>query len=426
MKKYRKRIFDAILARKLQTSGAILVEGIKWCGKTTSCEQAAKSVIYFDEPQKREQNILLAKIDPDEILKGDYPRLIDEWQLAPIIWDAIRYKVDHADSNGIFLLTGSAVPAKEDEMFHSGTGRFSWIKMRPMSLWESGESSGKVSLKELFAGKDPTGARSSVSELPDIAFLLCRGGFPNSLDLPRDLALDPAFDYLEAVVKKDRSRCDGVNRDEERARRLLRSLARLQGTQSSASVISADLEANEASSFDTDTVYSYINALKKIFTIEDMPSWCPNLRSKTPIRTADTRYFADPSIATASLRIGPGGLMNDLKLFGILFETMAVRDLRVYAEASLGEVRHYHDASGLECDAVVYLRDGSYGLVEIKIGGQALIDKGAETLKKLADKIDDTKMQKPSFMMILTAVGDLAYRRPEDGVFVCPIGCLKD
>ena len=194
MKKYRKRIFDAILARKLQTSGAILVEGIKWCGKTTSCEQAAKSVIYFDEPQKREQNILLAKIDSDEILKGDYPRLIDEWQLAPIIWDAIRYKVDHADSNGIFLLTGSAVPAKEDEMFHSGTGRFSWIKMRPMSLWESGESSGKVSLKELFAGKDPTGARSSVSELPDIAFLLCRGGFPNSLDLPRDLALDPAVD----------------------------------------------------------------------------------------------------------------------------------------------------------------------------------------------------------------------------------------
>ena len=239
------------------------------------------------------------------------------------------------------------------------------------------------------------------------------------------MALDASFDYLEAVVKRDISRVDGVSRDEDRARRIMRSYARLQGTQSTAAVIKEDLEVNEAGAFDDDTIYSYINALKRIFAIEDMPAWCPSLRCKTPVRTSDTRYFTDPSIAVAALRIGPGGLMKDLRTFGILFETLAIRDLRVYADARIGEVRHYHDASGLECDAVVYLRDGSYGLVEIKIGGQPLIEKGAATLMKLANKIDVGKMAKPSFLMVLTAVGDCAYRRPDDGVFVCPIGCLR-
>ena len=425
MKSYRTRILDSVIARRALTAGAILVEGIKWCGKTTTCEQAAKSVVYLDDPEKLEHNLLMAKIRPSEILDGAFPRLIDEWQQAPVLWDAIRYRVDHAEERGQYLLTGSAVPADESEIRHSGTGRFAWLKMRPMSLWESGESSGGVSLSELFAGKDPTGARPMLSELPDVAHVICRGGWPTTCGLKGEVALDASFDYLEAVVKRDISRVDGVARDEDRARRIMRSYARLQGTQSTAAVIKEDLAVNESGAFDDDTVYSYINALKRIFAIEDMPAWCPNLRCKTPIRTSDTRYYADPSVATAALRIGPGGLMGDLRTFGFLFETLAVRDLRVYADALMGEVRHYHDASGLECDAVVYLRDGSYGLVEIKIGGQPLIDKGASTLVKLSEKIDTGKMAKPSFLMVLTAVGDLAYRRPDDGVFVCPISALK-
>ena len=425
MKTYRKRILDDLIARRSQTAGAILVEGIKWCGKTTTCEQAVKSVIYLDEPEKREHNLLMAKIRPSEILDGATPRLVDEWQQAPQLWDAIRYRVDHAEKRGLFLLTGSAVPSDDSEIRHSGTGRYSWLKMRTMTLFESGESSGEVSLTDLFAGKDPTGAHPALLELPDIAQVICRGGWPVVCGLKGEVALDASFDYLDAVVKRDISRVDGVARDEDRARRIMRSYARLQGTQSTAAVIKEDLAANESGAFDDDTVYSYINALKRIFAIEDMPAWCPNLRCKTPIRTSDTRYFADPSIATAALRIGPGGLMNDLRTFGLLFETLAIRDLRVYADALMGEVRHYHDASGLECDAVVYLRDGTYGLVEIKIGGQPLIDKGASTLVKLAAKIDTGRMPKPSFLTVLTAIGDCAYRRPEDGVIVCPLSALR-
>lgn len=425
MKTYRSRILDDLIVRRSKTAGAILVEGIKWCGKTTTCEQAAKSVIYLDEPEKREHNLLMAKIRPSEIIDGATPRLIDEWQQAPTLWDAIRYRVDHANERGQFLLTGSSVPSDDSEIRHSGTGRYSWLKMRPMSLFESGESSGEVSLAELFVGTDLTGAHPRISELPDIAQVICRGGWPVVCGLSGEVALDASFDYLEAVVKRDISRVDGVVRDEDRARRIMRSYARLQGTQSTAAIIKEDLAANESGSFDDDTVYSYIRALKHIFAIEDMPAWCPNLRCKTPVRTSDTRYFTDSSIAAAALSIGPGGLMGDLRTLGILFETLAIRDLRVYADALLGEVRHYHDAGGLECDAVIYLRDGSYGLVEIKIGGQSLIDKGASTLLKLSEKIDTVKMPRPSFRMVLTAVGDCAYRRPEDGVFVCPIGCLK-
>jgi predicted AAA+ superfamily ATPase len=297
--------------------------------------------------------------------------------------------------------------------------------MRTMSLYESGESSGEVSLGALFDGADCTGAHPAVSQLPQIAEAICRGGWPVACGMKGEEALDPAFDYLDAVVKRDISKVDGVARNEDRARRLMRSYARLQGTQATASVINADLAMNETGSFDADTVYSYLNALKGIFAIEDMPAWCPNLRCKTPVRTSDTRYFTDPSIATAALRIGPKGLMEDLKTFGFMFETLAVRDLRVYADAHLGDVRHYHDANGLECDAVVSLRDGRYGLIEFKIGGTPLIEHGAETLKKLASRIDTAKMAKPSFMMVLTAVGDCAYTRPDDGVVVCPIGCLK-
>ena len=425
MNNYKKRILDSVMERRFKSAGAILLEGIKWCGKTTTCEQLAKSVIYMDEPEKRDHNLLMARIRPSEVLDGESPRLIDEWQIAPILWDAIRYRVDHADGRGLFLLTGSAVPANEDEMKHSGTGRFAWVKMRTMSLYESGESSGEVSLGALFDGVDCTGAHPAVSQLPEIAKAICRGGWPVACEMAGEESLDPAFDYLDAVVKRDISKVEGVSRNEDRARRLMRSYARLQGTQATAAVINADLASNETSSFDDDTVYSYLNALKRIFAVEDMPAWCPNLRSKTPVRTSDTRYFADPSIATAALRIGPKVLMEDLKTFGFLFETMAVRDLRVYADAHLGDVRHYHDANGLECDAVISLRDGRYGLVEIKLGGAPLIEHGAETLRKLASRLDTTKMSKPSFLMVLTAVGDCAYTRPDDGVVVCPIGCLK-
>ena len=425
MKSYKKRILDMVLERRLRTAGAILLEGIKWCGKTTTCEQFSKSVIYMDEPEKRDHNMLMARIRPSEILDGESPRLIDEWQIAPVLWDSIRYRVDHGNDRGLFLLTGSAVPANEDEMKHSGTGRFAWVKMRTMSLYESGESSGEVSLGTLFDGTDCTGAHPAVSQLPEIAAAICRGGWPVACEMKGEDAFDPAFDYLDAVVKRDISKVDGVARNEDRARRLMSSYARLQGTQATASVIKGDLVANETGTFDEDTVYSYLNALKGIFAIEDMPAWCPNLRSKTPVRTSDTRYFTDPSIATAALRIGPKGLMEDLNTFGFLFETLAVRDLRTYADAHLGDVRHYHDASGLECDAVVSLRDGRYGLVEIKLGGKPLIERGAETLKKLSSRIDTKKTAKPAFLMVLTAVGECAYRRPEDGVFVVPIGSLK-
>ena len=425
MKNYKKRVLDSVLERRFKSAGAILLEGIKWCGKTTTCEQLCKSVIYMDEPEKRDHNVLMARIRPSEVLDGESPRLIDEWQTAPVLWDAIRYRVDHGTGHGLFLLTGSAVPANEDEMKHSGTGRFAWVKMRTMSLYESGESSGEVSLGDLFDGTDCTGAHPAVSQLPEIADAICRGGWPAACELKGEEAFDPAFDYLDAVVKRDISKVDGVSRNEDRARRLMCSYARLQGTQATASVIKADLAANETTSFDDDTVYSYINALKGIFAVEDMPAWCPNLRCKTPVRTSDTRYFADPSIATSALRIGPKRLMDDLKTFGFIFETLAVRDLRVYADAYLGDVRHYHDANGLECDAVVSLRDGRYGLVEVKLGGSPLIERGAETLTKLASRIDTAKMGKPSFLMVLTAVGDCAYRRPEDGVVVVPIGALK-
>ena len=384
----------------------------------------AKSVIYIDEPGKLETNVLLSTTKPERLLDGESPRLIDEWQLTPGLWDVIRYRVDHFNQER-FILTGSSVPPNTDEIRHSGAGRFSWIRMRPMSLWESGESSGEVHLAELFNGIDASGARAMEPDLERLAFLLCRGGWPVACELRGTVALNRAFSYVDAVVKSDISRVDGVRRDETRARRLMRSYARLQGTQATAAVIKADLAENEPHAFSEETVCSYVNAFKKIFVIEDMAAWCPNLRTKAVIRTSDTRYFTDPSMAAASLGVGPEDLLNDIKTFGLLFETMAVRDLRVYAQALNGTVAHYLDAGGLECDAVVHLRNGRYGLVEIKLGGKELIEKGARTLCKLTERIDTVRMKEPSFKMVLTATGDYAYRRPDDNVLVCPISCLR-
>ena len=422
--RYKKRIADILLDRKLEDIGAVLIEGPKWCGKTTCAEQKAKSVIYMNDPKKSSMYMQLAKMSPQTLLEGETPKLIDEWQLAPSLWDTIRFEVDHRDGEGFFILTGSAVPAKTDEIWHTGTGRFARIKMRPMSLWESEDSTGTISLAALFNGSAQT-AITDEKRLEDIAFLLCRGGWPKATLQKKEAALERVFDYYDAVVNADISRVDNVERDAERTKRLMRSYARFQGSQTSISKIKDDMKANDAMTVNDDTIGSYIKALEKIFVIEDMPAWNPNLRSKTAIRTSDTRYFVDPSIAVAALGLGPKDLMNDLNTFGLLFETMCVRDLRVYADALGGTVYHYRDKNGLECDAVVHLRNGSYGLIEIKLGGDNLIEEAAETLKELANKIDTTKMKSPSFMMVLTALGSYAYQR-EDNVWVVPVGSLKE
>ena len=424
MENYRKRIVDEILKKKKKKKGAVLIQGPKWCGKTTTAEQISKSILYMSKPDEKEQNLTLAEINPELLLQGEVPRLIDEWQIAPKLWDAIRYEVDHRNAEGQFILTGSSVPAKMEEVTHTGTGRFSWLLMRPMSLFESGESNGEVSLKDLFDENKKVEGINNL-DLEKIAYLVCRGGWPRAIFMEEDIALEQAYDYYDAIVNRDISEADGVSRNTERVKNLMRAYSRNIGSQASNDTLKNDIIANDSSSLDTDTVLSYVNALKKIFVVEESPAWNPNLRSKTAIRTSDTRYFIDPSIAVASLGIGPKDLINDLNTFGLLFETLCIRDLRVYAETINGKVYHYRDANDLECDAVIHLRDGSYGLIEIKIGGDKLINEGAENLKKLETRIDTTKMKKPSFLLVLTAVGSYAYRR-EDGVCVVPIGCLKD
>ncbi len=426
MIQYRPRVADKILQEKLDITGAVLIEGAKYCGKTTLGMHQAKSILDMADPEKREQYLLLSRTNIKRLLVGEAPRLIDEWQIAPQLWDAIRHEVDVRGEEGQFILTGSAVPVNSDEIFHTGTGRVSWLKLRTMSLWESGESSGNISLSELFKMNNFTDGESKVQSIEQLAYITCRGGWPRAvLAKSEAAALGHAREYFEAVTRFDISRVDDVTRNEDLTKRIMRSYARHQGAQVSAGTILADIQANEQTTISENTIYSYIKALKKIFVIEDSTAWNPNLRSKTAIRTADTRYYTDPSIATAALGVGPEDLINDLNTFGLLFETLCVRDLRVYAEALNGTVYHYRDKNGLECDAVIHLPNGSYGLIEIKLGGKELINEGAETLLKLAAKIDTDKMKKPSFMMVVIGVGDYAYER-EDGVKVVPIGCLKD
>ena len=423
---YKKRIMDGLLEKKLQAKGAVLIEGPKWCGKTTTAVESARSSIMLAKTDTREQFRRLLEIDTDTVLSGEAPMLLDEWQTVPKLWDSVRYAVDSRRKMGQFILTGSAVPDKEAkrQMEHSGAGRFAWLTMRPMSLFESGESNGLVSLGELFAAPGKILARNEL-KLSDIAFLICRGGWPTAVDLPREAALEQAFDYYDAVTKEDIVRVDGVKRTSERARRLMRAYARHQGTQVSVATLRDDLRNNDSSTLDENTIASYLDALRKIFVVEDLPAWNPNLRSKTAIRTADTRYFVDPSIATAALGLGPEDLTNDLNTMGFFFEAMCVRDLRVFADALGGNVYHYRDKNGHECDAVLHLRDGHYGLIEIKLGGESLINDGAKSLNTLESQIDTSRMKPASFKMILTAVGEYAYRRSEDNIYVVPIGCLK-
>ena len=436
MKEYKNRVADRLLADKLEAFGAVLIEGPKYCGKTTLASRQASSVLSMADTDTLSQNLALARTNISRLLAGDTPRLIDEWQIAPQFWDAVRNEVDKRDEDGQFMLTGSAVPPKpkkdekgnvieEENIHHTGTGRISRLKLRTMSLWESEDSTGDVSLERLFTNPDIIDGTSNI-DLDRLAYLTCRGGWPKAvLKKSEKAALAQAFDYYDSVVSNDIKRVDDTDRDEELTKRIMRSYARNQGTQATVGTILADIKNNGDERMSDSTVYSYIKALKEIFVIEDSIAWNPNLRSKTAIRTSDTRYFIDSSIATAALGIGPKDLINDMETFGFIFETLAVRDLRIYSDALDGKVYHYRDKNNLECDAVIHLRNGSYGLVEVKIGGSELIREGAESLKALSSKIDSTKMKAPSFLMVLTGIGDFAYKRPEDGVLVVPIGCLR-
>ena len=427
---------DRLLAEKLEAFGAVLIEGPKYCGKTTLASQQAGSILSMADTDTLGQNLALARTNISRLLAGETPRLIDEWQIAPQFWDAVRNEVDKRNEDGQFMLTGSAVPPKpkkdengniieEENIHHTGTGRISRLRLRTMSLWESEDSTGDVSLEELFINPDTVDGVSDI-DLDRLAYLTCRGGWPKAvLKKSEKAALAQAFDYYDSVVSNDIKRVDDIDRDEELTKRIMRSYARNQGTQATVGTILADIKSNGDERMSDSTVYSYIKALKEIFVIEDSIAWNPNLRSKTAIRTSDTRYFIDPSIATAALGMGPKDLINDMATFGFIFETLAIRDLRVYADALDGKVYHYRDKNNLECDAVIHLRNGSYGLVEVKIGGAELIKEGAESLKTLSSKIDSTRMKTPSFMMVLTGIGKFAYKRPEDGVLVVPIGCLK-
>lgn len=424
MAKYKQRISDRILERKVLGKGAVLIEGPKWCGKTTTAKQLAKSVLDLGDPSVLKESAQLIELSPKTLLEGQTPRLVDEWQALPSIWDSIRSEVDKRGEPSQFILTGSSVLPEADETLHSGTGRYAYIKMRPMSLYESGESNGKVSLKDLFDGKTFE-VQTNELTIDDIAFLTCRGGWPWATLVAKEVAIDQAFDYVDSVVNKDIQRVDGVKRNPERAKLLLRSYARNISQQISYSTIRKDMLANDLASLDEDTVSDYIKALKKLFVIEDLAAWNPNIRSKAAIRTSDTRHFVDSSIGTASLGLGPKDLINDLKSFGFFFEDMVVRDLRVYAEVLDGKLYHYRDSAGLECDAVLHRRNGSYALLEVKLGGESNINEGAANMIKLANCIDTSKMPTPSFMAVIVGVGKYAFRR-EDGVYVIPIGCLKD
>ena len=424
MVKYKHRIADKLLKRKVLGKGAVLIEGPKWCGKTTTAKQLANSILDLGDSAILMQSSQMLELSPRTLLEGKIPRLIDEWQTLPPIWDCIRSEVDKRGEPSQFILTGSSVLPEADETIHSGTGRFAHLKMRPMSLFESEESTGTVSLKDLFDRKD-FDIQTNNLDMETLAFLTCRGGWPWATIVAKEVALDQAVDYYDSVVNYDIQRVDKVKRSAERAKLLLRSYARNVSQQVSVATIRKDMLANDASTLDENTVSDYIKAMKRLYVIEDLVAWNPNIISKAAIRTSDTRHFVDPSIGTAALGLGPKDLINDLQSFGLFFEDLVVRDLRVYTESLDGTLYHYRDSTGLECDAVLHLRNGSYALLEVKLGGTERIDEGAANLITLSNKIDTNKMSAPSFMAVIIGVGQYAYRR-KDGVYVIPIGCMKD
>ena len=416
---YIPRIADTLLKDSLSASGAVLIEGPKWCGKTWTAKHAAKSVIYLQDPDKTSSYLQIADTKPSLLLKGDTPRLLDEWQMAPVLWDAVRFTVDQRQKTGQFILTGSASP-QDNLVQHTGTGRISRIFMRPMSLFESGESNGTVSLSSLFSRESGIDSVATLS-IEDLAVAIARGGWPASVTGPETTALKRATDYTEAVINYDISKVDGIEKNPARVRALLRSLARNTASMATIATIKNDMAIDETA-ISEKTISGYLSALKRIFVIEDQPAWSPALRSKTAIRTSAKRHFVDPSIAAAVLRATPKRLLEDFNTFGILFESLCIRDLRIYASAVDGEVFHYHDRNDLEADAIIQLHDGRWGAVEIKLGSRS-IDEAADNLQKLKSKIDADKMQEPSFLLILTG-GEFAYRRDDD-VYVVPIGCLR-
>ena len=420
-RKYLSRIADKLLAERLESSGAVLVEGPKWCGKTRTSLEASKSHLFMQDPDKKASYQKAADTKPSLLLRGETPRLLDEWQTAPVLWDAVRYAVDMRGKAGQFILTDSAVP-KDNVVQHSGTGRISRFTMRPMSLFESGESNGTISLKRLFDGNNDIEEFSELS-IEKIAIAIVRGGWPASIGDNENVARRHAIDYVEAVINEDVNRVDGVEKNPARVRALLRSLARNVSTLATIKTLCDDIAMGNEEELSDKTVSQYLNALNRIFVTEDMPAWNPSLRSKAAIRTSAKRQFVDPSIATAVMRITPDSLLDDFNYFGFLFESLCDRDLRVYAEAIDGQVFHYRDSSGLESDAVIALNDGRWAAVEVKMGAKE-IEEAAKHLIELKNKVNTDKMREPSFLMILTGT-ELAYKR-DDGVLVVPIGCLKD
>jgi predicted AAA+ superfamily ATPase len=421
IKDYYPRIVDKLLDLQLEASGAVLIEGAKWIGKTYTGRAKANSVLFMQDTDNAASYIKMAQTQPSLLLRGETPRLLDEWQEAPVLWDAVRFAVDQRGEMGQFILTGSAVP-KDGETMHTGTGRIARVLMRPMSLYESKESSGEVSLKALFDGAQTVGGFNTIT-IEKMSFILCRGGWPAAVKQTNErAALQTARNYVMEVSEQDIQRVDGTEKNPNRVRLVLRSLARNISTMANLQTIKADIEAND--NFVSDkTVAGYINALRRIFVVEDIPAWQPSLRSKTAVRTSCKRQFVDPSIGLAILRVNPGSLLNDLNTFGFFFESLCTRDMRVYATANDGEVYHYKDKSGLESDMIIRLYDGRWAAVEVKLGSKE-IEEAAKHLLELKAKIDTNKVGEPSFLMILTG-GQHAYRR-EDGVFVVPIGCMKD
>lgn len=417
---YLSRLCDAEIIEALQATGAVLIEGAKWCGKTSSASNISRSKLYMQDPDSAVANKVLADTKPSLLLKGDTPRLIDEWQVAPVLWDAVRFEVDRRKATGQFILTGSAVPS-DNTTAHTGTGRISRILMRPMSLFESLESNGTVSLRSLFDGELNIASVSNIT-IDQIAFAICRGGWPASINKQGNAALRMARDYVEAVINYDVSRVDDIDKNPDRVRLLLRSLARNVGTMATFQTIKSDMEANDAT-ISEKTISTYINALRRIYVVEDLPAWLPSLRSKTAIRTTAKRHFVDPSIAIAVMRTNPEGILNDFEYFGFLFEALCTRDVRIYAQANDGDVFHYRDKTGLESDLIVRLRNGRWAAIEVKLGNKQIED-AAQNLLKLKERIDEEQMGEVAFLMVITG-GQYAYRR-DDGVLVVPIGCLRD
>lgn len=422
MKKYYPRIIDDLLKKKLRTSGAVLLKGPKWCGKSTSASQIANSIIYMQDPSTREQNIALAKASPKKFLDREAPLLIDEWQTIPFIWDAIRFEIDQRSSFGQFILTGSSSPLETADIIHSGLGRISTLAMRPMSLYESQDSGGEYSIKDLFDGIYPSGAISKLDVL-DYAYLACRGGFPSVLELGKEDSLEIAKNYFDSLVNQDFMLNVKQERDTRKFRLTLRSYARNIGTSCPITTILKDVNGENLPISDT-TVSSYLKYLNDIFVIDELSAWSPSLRSKTAIRTSPKRYFADPSIAAAALDVSPDDLINDFKTFGFVFEAMAIRDLKIYAEANGAHLFHYRDKNDFEVDAIIHFGNGKWAAIEIKLYDNDAIEKSCKNLIKFKDNVNNQKMGEPTFLMVLTGTKN-AYRR-EDGVFVVPLGCLKN